>query len=76
MPMEYEIIMHWIAQGAINITEGLTTIEADSPVHMAMQELCRLANEGKIYFDMDECADCGESTAVGTPDPHQCTEGS
>jgi hypothetical protein len=22
--------------------------------------------------DLDECADCGASTAVGTPDPHEC----
>lgn len=22
--------------------------------------------------DLDECADCGESTAPGTPDPHSC----
>lgn len=25
-----------------------------------------------IEDDIEECADCGASTAVGTPDPHEC----
>jgi hypothetical protein len=33
-------IMSGIAQGAINISEGLTTIEKDSRVHRAMLDLC------------------------------------
>jgi len=33
-------IMAGIAQGAINITEGLTTIERGSRVHLAMLALC------------------------------------
>jgi hypothetical protein len=27
-----------------------------------------------IEDDLDECADCGGSTAEGTPDPHECAE--
>lgn len=34
-------VLAGIAQGAINISEGLTTIEAGSRVHRSMEELCR-----------------------------------
>lgn len=31
-----------------------------------------LADGTEIEVDLDECADCGGSTAEGTPDPHEC----
>lgn len=46
--MEFDKVVSLIAQGAINISEGLTEIEAGSPVHTAMQELCRLASANEI----------------------------
>lgn len=39
-------MIHSIAQGVINITEGLTTIEAGSRVHRAMQAFCDLLSPG------------------------------
>ena len=51
---EFDNIMHFIAQGAINISEGLTEVEADSPVHRAMSDLCRLVSEGKVTYTPKE----------------------
>lgn len=37
-----------IAQGAVNITEGLTIVEPGSRIHTGMLELCRLLSEGAV----------------------------
>lgn len=37
--------------------------------HDMRDALVKLAQESRV---LDECADCGGSTAPGTPDPHQC----
>lgn len=37
-------VMHWIAQGVINIDYGHTTIEKDSKVYKAMVTLCEYMN--------------------------------
>ncbi len=47
-PMTFEKIMHFIAQGVINVSEGLTTIDADSPIHRAMSGLCRVVSDGSL----------------------------
>jgi hypothetical protein len=39
-PMPWIEVCAGIAQGAINISEGHTTIEAGSPVHKAMIDFC------------------------------------
>jgi hypothetical protein len=46
--MPWNDVMHYIAQGVINIDEGLTTIEPGSNIHLAMAELCRLVNELRV----------------------------
>ncbi len=38
--MSMEEMIHYIAQGVINIDEGLTNIEKGSRVHLAMQAFC------------------------------------
>lgn len=45
---EFATVLAMIAQGVINIDEGLTTIEKDSPVHQAMVKLCEMVNAGKV----------------------------
>lgn len=45
---QFDGVMHFIAQAAINITEGLTNIEEGSPIHHAMIKLCQLANDGRV----------------------------
>ena len=47
-PMPFPKIMHFIAQGAINVAEGHTTIEADSPIHRAMSDLCQRVSDGSL----------------------------
>lgn len=39
-PMEWQDVCHFIAQGAINIADGMTTIEAGSSIHRAMEAFC------------------------------------
>lgn len=39
--------MAFLAQGVINITEGLSKIEPDSVIHHGMQRVCRLVNEAE-----------------------------
>lgn len=46
--MNMEQITHYLAQGAVNITEGYTTIERGSKIHEAMQEWCRLVQSGVV----------------------------
>lgn len=46
--MDFDDVMHFIAQGVINIDAGITTIEPGSNVHKAMVQLCALVNEGKV----------------------------
>ena len=43
--MKWDEAVAAIAQGAINITEGLTDIGVDSRVHRGMKELCRMLHE-------------------------------
>ena len=41
-----------IAQGVINIAEGITTIEPDSPIHKAMSTLCdKIHSEEWVLFN-------------------------
>lgn len=49
--MSIEDALHWIAQGAINIDEGTTKIEAGSRVHVAMHAICHLAQTGKLHYE-------------------------
>lgn len=46
--MTLEEVTRYLAQGAINITEGCTIIEPGSKVHQAMQEWCRLVESGLV----------------------------
>jgi hypothetical protein len=46
--MSWEEVCHFIAQGAINIEYGHTTIEVNSPVHKAMLAFCEYANKGRV----------------------------
>lgn len=39
-------VKFFIAQGAINIDEGVTTIERQSKVHRAMHDLCWYLSNG------------------------------
>jgi hypothetical protein len=52
--MNFETVMHYIAQGAINISEGLTTIEPDSPIHRAMLALCEMTSAGLVRYTPSE----------------------
>ena len=45
---EFAEVMAAIAQGAINIVCGHTTIEPGSRVHRAMERLCSLVVNGKV----------------------------
>ena len=47
-PMTFAQVVAAIAQGAINIDNGLTTIETGSRVHRGMHELCRLLSDGLV----------------------------
>ncbi len=52
--MNHVEVMHYVAQAVINISEaGSDTIEAESPIHNALRELCRMASEGKIEWKED-----------------------
>lgn len=44
----FQNAMACIAQGAINIDSGMTTIEKCSRIHNAMHSLCELVNTGKV----------------------------
>lgn len=44
----FNSVVAMIAQGAINIDCDATTIERDSPVHKAMNELCALVSDGLV----------------------------
>lgn len=45
---EFDLTMHFIAQGVINIDEGHTTINAGSPIHKAMAALCTAVSAGDV----------------------------
>lgn len=45
MKMTQEEAIAAVAQGAINIDEGLEVIEKGSRVHRGMHEICRILNE-------------------------------
>jgi len=50
--MSWEDVCHWIAQGAVNISEGkYNTFEAGSRVHTAMNAFCEYVNKGCVTFD-------------------------
>ena len=44
----FQAIMALIAQGVINIDEGITEIQQHSPIHSAMRELCKFVNLGYV----------------------------
>lgn len=50
--MNFADVMRLIAQGAINVTEGITTVEQDSPVHRAMKKLCEMVSKGEVTPEM------------------------
>ena len=50
-PMTFDEVIHYIAQGAINIDEGIITIEKGSRVHEAMGRLCEMLSNGEITAD-------------------------
>jgi hypothetical protein len=62
--MPFDVMMHFIAQGVLNIAEGETTIEVDSPIYRAMAQLCELVTDGYVqhhgleYNDQCGCAKC------------------
>lgn len=49
--MSWEDVCHFIAQGAINVSEGHTVIEAGSPVHRAMLAFCEYVTKGCVEFE-------------------------
>lgn len=61
-PLPWDKVVHFIAQGAINITEGHTTIEQGSAVHRAMIQLCALINEGLVTAVVDGKPDYSRRT--------------
>lgn len=52
--MNWEEVCHWIAQGAVNIAEGHTTIEADSRVHVAMKAFCEMVTQGYVIHTVEK----------------------
>jgi len=62
----FDNIMHRIAQGVLNIEEGLTTVDRNSQIHKAMSELCDLVAAGNVschgieYNDTCGCKLCEE----------------
>jgi hypothetical protein len=59
--MSWEDVLHFIAQGSVNIAEGHTTIEAGSPVHKAMEALCEYVMKGCVTFHSQGSSRCGKS---------------
>ena len=49
--MSWDEVCHWIAQGAVNIAEGHTTIETGSRVHNAMNAFCEYVQKGCVTFN-------------------------
>lgn len=47
--MPWEAVCMNLAQGAINIAEGHTTIEAGSPVHHALEDFCHYVNKATAH---------------------------
>jgi hypothetical protein len=45
--MSWREAMAGLAQGAINVAEGLSQIEPDSFIYYGMEEVCRLVNEAE-----------------------------
>jgi hypothetical protein len=45
---EFTTMMHFIAQGSINVAEGHTTIEIDSRIYKAWNEPCKAVDEGHV----------------------------
>lgn len=48
--MSWDDVCHWIAQGAVNISEGHLTIEAGSRVHRAMEAFCEYVTTGRVVL--------------------------
>lgn len=46
--MPVDDVIHFIAQGAVNIAEGITTIEPGSRIHRAMEDFCFYVANGGI----------------------------
>jgi hypothetical protein len=67
--MSWEDVLHFIAQGSVNIAEGHTTIEAGSPVHKAMEAFCEYVMKGCVAFNpqsgfLDRCGKLVEGIFV------------
>lgn len=45
---EFTTMMHFIAQGAINVDEGHETIQRNSPIYKAWHALCKAVTEGHV----------------------------
>jgi hypothetical protein len=52
--MSWDEVVTYLAQAAINIDEGITTIEQGSKVHIALHEFCRHLNEKNIKVKRGE----------------------
>ena len=48
--LSWEEVVHSIAQGAINIDEGLTNVEKGSPIHKAMHAFCAYLARNEVKF--------------------------
>lgn len=58
---------------AMQEAEELEGVDGDEYLHL-MEDIAREAQRrAKVYTT---CADCGGSTAYGTPDPHECGDAS
>ena len=57
---EFDDLMAAIAQGVVNIDEGITTIEPRSRIHHAMVKLCTAVINGEVgLIEIEEhCSNC------------------
>lgn len=60
---------------ATNLPRGLYECTAANAWDMGKEWLAEILADLNGERDLDECADCGASTAPGTSDPHVCGEG-
>lgn len=63
-------IATWLEDHLAGLQAGILTPE--DCVEDAYAEIAQRIRYHEWEADLDECADCGGSTAPGTPDPHVC----
>lgn len=63
-------IATWLENHLAGLRAGILTPE--DCVEDAYAEIAQRIRFHEWEADLDECADCGGSTAPGTPDPHVC----